>query len=454
MGVCRPEKETRGVGRCLGVGLWSLLLGGLIGLAQDRPAPNRPAPNLVEGRDVGGPTQDPDQDAIKIGTNLVTVPVIVTDPYGRFARGLGRLDFTVREDGIQQKIESFSAEESAFDVALLIDSSRSTQNKLDTIRKAAISFFRQLQPRDRVMIVTFDEKVRFINDFTNNPAELERAVKNIRSGYLTSLYDAIERTINEKLSQARGRKALVILTDGVDTASKQASFESTLEMIARTGIIAYTIHYETRNDGSPLMRPLSLPPPSGGSGFSSSFAAPGTARTWGESRVTAQASRSETHSRSGSAVDPDGDPQDPPSSPRPIINLPPPVRIPPAREPASPSPGSLPSTTPSRVDPGSRPSSRVNSQPRQAMRDRELVAIDYLRSLAVQSGARFIRAENVENTSFAFRLIAEELRYQYTLSYISSNEKRDGGYRSIAVQVGRDGLLVRARLGYRAPLAP
>ncbi len=418
------------MGRSLGVGLLSLLLGGLVGLAQERPASNRQEPRAVPSAN-----QDPDQDAIKIGTNLVTVPVIVTDPYGRFARGLERVDFTVREDGVPQKIESFSAEESAFDVALLIDSSRSTQNKLDTIRKAAISFFRQLQPRDRVMIVTFDEKVRFINDFTNNPAELERAVKNIRSGYLTSLYDAIERTINEKLSQARGRKALVILTDGVDTASKQASFESTLEMIARTGIIAYTIHYETRNDGSPLMRPLSLPPPSAGAGFSSSFAAPRrTARTAVEARAEV-----EHQSEEGS--------QDPPPSPRPIINLPPPVRIPPAREPA-------PSTVPSRSDPGNRPSSRVNSQPRQAMRDRELVAIDYLRSLAVQSGARFIRAENVENTSFAFRLIAEELRYQYTLSYISSNEKRDGGYRSIAVQVGRDGLLVRARLGYRAPIAP
>lgn len=430
MWVCRPEKRAVRMGRSLGVGLLSLLLGGLVGLAQERPASNRQEPRAVPSAN-----QDPDQDAIKIGTNLVTVPVIVTDPYGRFARGLERVDFTVREDGVPQKIESFSAEESAFDVALLIDSSRSTQNKLDTIRKAAISFFRQLQPRDRVMIVTFDEKVRFINDFTNNPAELERAVKNIRSGYLTSLYDAIERTINEKLSQARGRKALVILTDGVDTASKQASFESTLEMIARTGIIAYTIHYETRNDGSPLMRPLSLPPPSAGAGFSSSFAAPRrTARTPVEARAEV-----EHQSEEGS--------QDPPPSPRPIINLPPPVRIPPAREPA-------PSTVPSRSDPGNRPSSRVNSQPRQAMRDRELVAIDYLRSLAVQSGARFIRAENVENTSFAFRLIAEELRYQYTLSYISSNEKRDGGYRSIAVQVGRDGLLVRARLGYRAPIAP
>ena len=447
MWVCRPQKRAERVGRSLGVGLLSLLLGGLVGLAQERPASNRPEPRAVPSAN-----QDPDQDAIKIGTNLVTVPVIVTDPYGRFARGLERVDFTVREDGVSQKIESFSAEESAFDVALLIDSSRSTQNKLDTIRKAAISFFRQLQPRDRVMIVTFDEKVRFINDFTNNPAELERAVKNIRSGYLTSLYDAIERTINEKLSQARGRKALVILTDGVDTASKQATFESTLEMIARTGIIAYTIHYETRNDGSPLMRPLSLPPPSAGVGFSSSFAASGVGQARGESRATEPDLRSEIDSVSDTDADSKGDPQDPSPSSRPIINLPPPVRIPPARE--SSSPGSLPSTTPSRSDPGNRPSSRVNSQPRQAMRDRELVAIDYLRSLAVQSGARFIRAENVENTSFAFRLIAEELRYQYTLSYISSNERRDGGYRTIAVQVGRDGLLVRARLGYRAPLAP
>lgn len=373
-----------------------LLISGLAAvssLAQERPVKTEP--------------QDPAQESIRIGTSLVTVPVIVTDPYGRLVRGLDRADFSVREDGTTQKIENFSAEEAPFDVALLIDTSRSTQNKLSAIRKAALAFFRQLQPRDRVMIVTFDEKVRFVNDFTNNPVELERAVKTLKSSYLTSLYDAIHLTITEKLLSARGRKAIVVLTDGVDTASKQASFESTLEMIAATGIIAYAIQYETRNDGAPIMKPLFLPNGQIGSGF-----------------MPQQPSR---------PVEPAPTEPEKPA----IINLPPL---------ASPRVGSGVGL------PGSRPSTRVNAQSGQPIRDRYLVAADYLRSLAVQSGARYIRAENIENTSFAFQLIAEELRYQYTLSYISSNERRDGGYRSIRVNVARDGLLVRARLGYRSPV--
>ena len=374
---------------------------GIAGLAQERPK---------EKEEV----QD-QQESIRIGTNLVTVPVIVTDPYGRLVRGLARGDFAVREDGYSQRIENFSAEEAPFDVALLIDTSRSTQNKLSSIRKAAVSFFKQLQPRDRVMIVTFDEKVRFVNDFTNNPVELDRAVRTLKSGYLTSLYDAIKLTITEKLANARGRKAIVVLTDGVDTASKQASFESALELIASSGVIAYAIQYETRNDGAPLMKPLLLPgiPNGGASSFVSRFAPQNPV------------------------------PQtEPAREGRPIINLPPPTTIP-----SLGSGGSGQASTP-----GMRPSTRVNAQSSQQIRDRYLVATDFLRSLAVQSGARYIRAENIENTSFAFQLIAEELRYQYTLSYISSNERRDGGYRSIVVNVGRDGLLVRARLGYRSPL--
>ena len=217
------------------------------------------------------------QETIKIGTSLVTVPVIVTDPYGRLVRGLSRADFSVREDGVNQRIENFSAEEAPFDVALLIDTSRSTQNKLAAIRKAAVSFFKQLQPRDRVMIVTFDEKVRFVNDFTNNPIELDRAVKQLKSSYLTSLYDAIHLTVTEKLMSARGRKAIVVLTDGVDTASKLADFESTLGLIASSGIIAYAIQYETRNDGAPIMKPLFLPGFSNGgaSSFVGRFAGQG-----------------------------------------------------------------------------------------------------------------------------------------------------------------------------------
>lgn len=361
--------------------------------------------------------QQEQQPTFKFGTMLITVPVVVTDRYGRFVTGLNRNDFSVYEDGASQKIETFSSIESPFSVALLIDTSRSTQNKLAAIRKAALAFIKQLQPRDRVMIVTFDEKVRFVSEFTNDPAELERAVKSLKSSYLTSLYDSIYLTINEKMSRVQGRKAIVILTDGVDTASKQATFESSLGLVASTGIISYTIQYETRNDGAPIMKPVFLP---GGQNF--------TGRSLGWQDVQKpQKPPVETEGKEKSKA---------------LINIPGPVN-----ENMSGERRAAPS-----INPGSRPATRVNSQPQQFIRDRYLIAADFMRSLAVQSGARYLRAENIENTTFAFQLIAEELRHQYTITYISSNEARDGSYRSILVNLKRDDLLVRARMGYRSQL--
>lgn len=358
-------------------------------------------------------TQDPTQQTIKIPTTLVNVPVIVTDRFGRFITGLNRSNFNINEDGISQKIEDFSSTEAPFNVALLIDTSRSTQNKLGHIRKAAQEFIKQLQPNDKVMIVTFDEQVRFVSDFTNNRAELERAVKSLKSSYLTSLYDAIYRTITEKMLPIQGRKAIVILTDGVDTASKKATFSSSLDLVAATGIICYAIQYETRNDGAPIMKPIFLP----GRPSNSFVSQPGMASMPAQDQTKPQQ-------------------QTNPEPNQPFVKIPFPT-------------GSIfgrPSTTSS---PNSEPSTRVNSQVQQPVRDRYLIAADFLRSLAAQSGARYIRAENIENTSFAFQLIAEELRHQYTLSYLSSNDQKDGKYRSITVRVGNPDLVVRARLGYR-----
>jgi VWFA-related protein len=345
-----------------------------------------------------------DEGPLKIGTNLVTAGVIVTDRYGRFITGLNRGDFAVREDGKLHKIENFSSTEAAFNVALLIDTSRSTQNKLGAIRKAAQSFIKLLQPRDRVMIVSFDEKINFVTDFTSNRAELDRAVKSLKSSYLTRLYDAIHLTVNEKMKNLPGRKAIVVLTDGVDRSSKLASFESALELVSNAGIISYTIQYETRNDGGPINRPLFLPR------FGNSFVG-GAVRRWQE-------------------------PQDKPAEePKPLINLP------------------RPTTSILSAPPGSQPSSRVNQQASQSLRDPYLVAFEFLRALAVQSGALHLRAESIESTTYQFQIIAEELRNQYTLTYISTNEQRDGNYRTIAVGVRNPDLVVRTRLGYRAAKA-
>jgi Ca-activated chloride channel homolog len=355
------------------------------------------------------PQQDQQQPSIKIGTNLVTVPVIVTDRYGRFVTGLSRNQFTVREEGSPQKIEDFSSTEAPFSVALLIDTSRSTQNKLSKIRKAAETFIKQLLPNDRIMVVSFDEKVQFVCDFTSNHAELERAVKSLKTSYLTSLYDAIHLTITEKMSRIQGRKAIVVLTDGVDTASKKATYESAIEMAASAGIIVYTVQYETRNDGGPLMKPLYAP--GGGASF-----APQSGLTWQD----AQGQRPKPENEESK------------SESKPLINIP--------------RPGGSPGAAP-----GSAPSSRVNSQRQQPIRDRYLIASDFLRTLAGQSGGLPFRAETIENTSYAFQLIANELHNQYTLTYISTNEQRDGNYRAIAVGLNNPELVVRARRFYRAP---
>jgi VWFA-related protein len=347
------------------------------------------------------------KDTVKISTNLVTVPVIVTDRFGRFITGLQRGDFTIREEGAPQKIEDFSSTEAPFNVALLIDTSRSTHNKLGAIRKAAETFIKQLQPNDRVMIVSFDEQINFVTDFTNNRNELERAVKSLKSSYLTRLYDAIHLTINEKMKNLPGRKAIVVLTDGVDRSSKLATFESSLDLVASQGIITYAIQYETRNDGAPANRPLFLP-------------------RFGNSLV----------SRS-SAKQQEQQPQQPKEEPKPLINLP------------------RPTTTIMGADgissPGSRPSTRVNAQAQQPLRDPYLVAASYLQTLAGQTGALYLRAENIENSTYAFQIIAIELRNQYTLTYISTNEQRDGNYRTIAVGVRNPDLIARGRRVYRAP---
>lgn len=358
---------------------------------------------------VGGqtPTQDPPQPTERISTNDVSAAVIVTDRYGRFITGLKRADFAVREDGIVQKIDRFDSTEAPFNVALLIDTSRSTQNKLSAIRKAAQTFIKQLQPNDRVMIATFDERVTFISDFTNNRAELERAIKSVKTSYMTSLYDAIYLTITEKMNRIQGRKAIVVLSDGVDTASRRATFDSVLELIATTGIISYAIQYETRNDGGRINRPIFLPN-GGASSFVSNFS-----------------------NRALSGATPDSEPE----TRQPLVNTPLPTAL----------------DSPANAAPGVSLATGFQTQTPRPLRDRYLVASDFLRSLAVQSGALHLRAENIENTSYAFQQIASELRNQYTLTYVSTNDQRDGGYRAIAINVSPTELVVRTRRGYRVP---
>jgi VWFA-related protein len=186
-----------------------------------------------------------DDEVIKIETNLVTIPVAVLDRDGRFVSGLQQDDFQIFEDGVQQKIEYFASVEQPFTVVLLLDVSNSTQFKIGEIQDAAITFVNQLRQNDRVMVISFDEKVRVLAQPTNNRRVLQDAIRQINFGGGTSLYEAVNYTLSQELRRIEGRKAIVLFTDGVDTTSRRATYQSTLKDAEEIDAMIYPIRFDT-----------------------------------------------------------------------------------------------------------------------------------------------------------------------------------------------------------------
>jgi VWFA-related protein len=192
------------------------------------------------------PEEVDENDIVRVDTTLVTVPVSVLDHDGRFVSGLKREDFTLFENDQEQSIAYFEPAEKPFTVALLLDTSASTHFHLDDIKEAAIAFARQLRPQDRVLVVTFNSEVLLLTEATNNIGLIQDAIEiNAFTGTSTRLYDAVDLTIKERLNQIKGRKAIVLFTDGVDTASQQASYESTLGEVDELEALIYPIKYDT-----------------------------------------------------------------------------------------------------------------------------------------------------------------------------------------------------------------
>jgi len=186
-------------------------------------------------------------DVVRINTNLVTVPVSVLDRQGRFVSGLKQQDFRLFEDGIEQSIVHFEPTEMPFTVALLLDTSASTRFDLEEIKHAAIAFARQLRPQDRVLVVTFNDEVELLIEATNDFNRISEVIRReVSSGQSTRLYDAVDLVIKKRLNKIQGRKAMVLFTDGVDTASYGASGRSTLREVEELDALIYPIQYDTR----------------------------------------------------------------------------------------------------------------------------------------------------------------------------------------------------------------
>lgn len=203
-------------------------------------------------------------DVIRFDTALVTVPVTVLDRNGRYVPQLRREDFRLYENGEEQKIAYFGTTDSPFSVVLLIDTSGSTQLRLDDIQDAAINFVGKLKPSDSVMVMSFDDRIKVECKATTDRNVITKAIRRTRTGGGTRLYDAVEDILKKQLKTISGRKAVVLFTDGVDTTSYRASYDTTMRLAEESDAPIYSVDYDTSGFGTGGVHAPGLPSGRGG----------------------------------------------------------------------------------------------------------------------------------------------------------------------------------------------
>ncbi len=203
-----------------------------------------------------------DGEVLKIETDLVSIPVKISDRKGRFITGLTKENFQIFENNVPQEIAYFSNEQQPFTVALVLDMSYSSTFKIQEIQAAAISFISQLREKDKVMVVSFDGEVHVLSEPTGDRQALQQAIKTTKiSPTGTSLYGAMDLVINQRLKKVAGRKAIVLFTDGVDTTSRRASDLNNLSDALELDALVYPIRYDTFADVQSMKnKPVVVPP--------------------------------------------------------------------------------------------------------------------------------------------------------------------------------------------------
>lgn len=290
---------------------------------------------LVGGICLAASQQGP---SFRSNVDVISLAVSVTGPDGRHISNLSAGDFEVLEDGRLQELIFFSPANTALALSLVLDSSSSMEESMPLAQKAATDFVARLGPGDVAEIVNFDTRVEIVQPFTNDRSLLEAAIRRVRAGGSTALYNAVYITLRqfEKMrtqdaSDTR-REVIVVLSDGEDTSSL-VTFDELLNLARRSQTAIYAIGLG-----------LQASPP----------------------RFTA-------------------------------------------------STGEF-----------------------------------ALRRLVQETGGRLFTPKRPEDLSNVYAQIADELTSQYLLGYLSRNERRDGGWRSIAVRLRRSQLQARTRAGYYA----
>ena len=338
--------------------------------------PNNRQPEAQKDSTPSGPEEVDAGDIIRINSTLVTIPVSVMDRDGRYVPNLQKEEFRVWEDGVEQDVAFFQSVDKPFSVVLMLDTSPSTQFRLEDIQDAAISFINQLRNDDRVMVVSFNDDIKILSEFTTDRRKLERAILRAKTDDGTRLYDAVDMVINQQLSRVQGRKAIVLFTDGVDTTSRRANYDTTVTDAQELDALIYPVQYDTSQDMNSGNYPVGPQIDIFGQILGGIFGG-GSGRRGG---------------RNGGG--------------------------------------------------GGYPSRRGT-----ARGDYE-IGNEYLLQLANSTGGREYHADSLQNMSYAFANVAEELRRQYSIGYYPKRPPQAGQRRSIRVRARQPNLAVRARDSY------
>jgi VWFA-related protein len=339
-------------------------------------------------------------DVVRVETQLVSVPAVVTNREGRPLSALRRENFVVYENGELQTLTNFGTTEMPFEIALLLDTSGSTRDDVALIRQAANAFIDALRPGDQVAIEAFNTlddgqtktaTVELLSPLTGDRKSLRQAIDNLGTSNGTPFYDALERIATDVFSQApreevRGRRAIVALTDGVDSSSN-SDFASAKARIIGAGVATYFIQVNTEDFVEDrLMRDCQ-----------------------DDGRLSLSQKQLERYRR---------------------------IFVPAA----------------SREDYANF--CQMGSFERMSI-SRELynLARREMNDLARASGGKNFLAITLQDARAAFARVAADIGTQYSLGYYPTNKARDGQFRTIKVEVRglKEKPNVRAREGYYAP---
>jgi len=180
------------------------------------------------------------QPAYRIDAQYIKVPVTVLDQNGQALMGLTREDFRLFDEEEPRRIENFVLDEMPVHVVFLLDSSESLEEEIQEIRYAVLRFAQSFDKEDRMAVISFSDEVTLLQDWTNSYKQLRKALKKLKTGYRTALYDALLTTASEKLRTIPGKRVIILLTDGLDNES-DSSYANVMNELMASNIVLYIV---------------------------------------------------------------------------------------------------------------------------------------------------------------------------------------------------------------------